>query len=434
MNQKNFDINKFSPFRTSSGLDENFTGIYENKIVRVIKKDKLQYKRLLEFSNDFSSIIHSKMFYEDENILVVEHDKLENMTYFTEWTTKQKVIAAKTVVQIQSELSTKGFYLNDPHAFNITFHYSQPIYFDFGSIKEGQIPTNWWFIKCFCGWTENDYWDQILRINRMQKIWIALRLSFTPSPYQYLLNKLSRYEVGFIEKQIIFLLNRKSFTGRFTRKIVNSFPLLFKNFSNWTDYEQKIPTLDFDDPRNKHILQIFKEHKPKKVLDIGANKGAFSLLALDNGTEEIIAVDLDNYSLDYLFDEIKSHKMKATIAKLDIMNYPQHPGYYQSYYPAHERLNSDFTICLAVVHHICYFGNNSFEEFAEKLDRFTKKMLIVEFVPYDDIHLTGSVYKGKNRNWYTIDNFISVMKKKFPSKHEIYQSSPSPRVLIKFCK
>ena len=116
------------------------------------------------------------------------------------------------------------------------------------------------------------------------------------------------------------------------------------------------------------------------------------------------------------------------------MSYPEKPGYYQTYLPAHKRLNSDFTICLAVVHHICYFGNYSFEEFAERLNRFAKKILIVEFVPYDDIHLTGARYKGKDRSWYTLENFITAMKKWFPGEHEIFDSTPSPRLLIKFCK
>lgn len=434
MIESNFNIKKFKPFKTSSGLDGDITGSYDNRVVRIFQSDFDLYKSILSFSDELEAMIKSRLFYEDENYLVIEHDKIDNITYFNEWTKKQKVFAAKAVVSIQKQLVNKEYYLNDPHAFNITFKYHKPTYLDFGSITKGKITPGWWFIKCFCGWTENDYWDQVLKINRFQKIWIALRISITSSPYDYLLDKLSKVEMRFKEKQIISLLKRKSFAGRLIRKIVNSLPILFSNFSNWTDYEQKSPTIDFDNPRNKNILQFFKELKPKKVLDIGANKGAFSQLALDNGAEEIIAVDLDNYSLDYLFQQIKLQSRKITVAKIDIMNYPEHPGYYQSYFPAHERLNSDFTICLAVVHHVCYFGNSSFEEFAEKLNRFTKKMLIIEFIPYDDIHLTGPSYKGKNRSWYTIDNFIMVMKKWFPAEHKIFQSSPSPRVLIQFCK
>lgn len=434
MNQNKFDVNKFKPFQTSSGLDGNFTGLYEDKLVRVIKRNKAEYKDILNFSNQLNDLVKSKLFYEDDSILVLEHEKLTNITYFTEWTKKQKVAVAKTIVKLQSELFDKGYYLNDPHSFNITFKYHQPVYFDFGSIRKGKINPSWWFIKCFCGWTEMDYWDSVLRINRIKKFWIALRMILSKRPYFYLLNKLSKFEMSFVEQQIIYLLGRKGLIGRLTRKLMNGLPLLFRNFSNWTDYEQKSPELDFENSRNKNILELFVQIKPQKVLDIGANKGAFSFLAMQKGAEEVIAIDLDNYSLDYLFDNIKELRQKITIAKLDIMNYPEKPGYYQTYLPAHERLNSDFTICLAVVHHVCYFGNFSFEVFAERLNRFATKILIVEFVPYDDAHLTGPIYKGKDRSWYTLDNFINVMKKWFPNKHEIFFSSPTPRLLIKFSK
>lgn len=434
MTQQIFDINKFEPFQTSSGLDGNFTGTYEDKLVRIIKEDKLSYKRILNISKDLENLVKSKLFYEDENALVIEHEKLENITYYNEWTKQQRIIAAEEIVRLQSELSRKGFYLNDPHAFNITFKFSSPVYFDFGSIKEGKISPVWWFLKCFCGWTEMDYWDSVLKISRIQKILIAIRISLSVNPYEYLIKKLKRFEMGFIEKKLIGFLNHKGFAGKLTRRVLNSTPFIFKSFSNWTDYEQKNPSLNFDNDRNKNILEIFTKYKPAKLLDIGANRGAFSLLALENGTQEVIALDLDNHSLDYLFNQVKLRRKNITIAKLNIMSYPEKPGYYQSYLPAHQRLQSEFTICLAVVHHVCYFGNFSFEDFAERLNRFSQKILIVEFVPYDDVHLKGKTYKGKDRSWYTLDNFVRAVKKWFPSDHEIFPSTPSPRLLIIFSK
>ena len=434
MLQSQFDINKFKPFQTSSRLDSDVTGIYEDKVVRIIPKKNDFYKGILQFSNELEYLIKSQLFYENDESLIVEHEKLEHITYYIEWTKKQRVIAAKAIISLQSHLSQKGYYLNDPHAFNITFKFYQPIYFDFGSIKKGEINPAWWFIKCFCGWTAMDYWDSVLSINKLKKAWIAIRIFFSSSPYQLLMKKISKYEMSFLEKKIIFLLSRKGIGGQVIRKVVNSSSRIFKNFSNWTDYEQKSPSLDLENIRNKNVLHFLNQFNPKKVLDIGANKGAYSLSALENGVDEVIALDLDNFSLDYLFNEIKIGNRKITIAKIDIMNYPDHPGFYQSYIPAHERLNSDFTVCLAVVHHVCYFGNCSFEEFAERLSRFSNKILIVEFVPYDDAHLTGPVYKGKDRSWYTIQNFISVMKKHFPDDHEILESFPSPRMLIRFSK
>jgi len=431
---KDFDIDKFKPFPTSSGLGIDTTGIYEDKVVRVFRESIEIYKSTLEFSDKLKFLISSKLFYEDENLLVIEHELLENITYFNEWTKRQKVVASIAIVGLQLELVKKGFYLTDPHSFNITFKYHQPVYFDLGSIKRGNIKPSWWFIKCFCGWTEMDYWDSVLNINFLQKLFILLRISISRSPYDYLQRRLIKFETGLFERGIINLLNNRGLVGRLTRKVVNGLPVLFSNFSNWTVYDQKNPEMDFDNARNKNILSLLNQHKPEKILDIGANKGAFSLLALSNGSEEAIAIDLDNYSLDYLLNQVKINNHKITIARLNIMNYPEHPGYYQSYLPAHERLNCNFTICLAVVHHVCYFGNSSFEEFGERLNYFTKKILIVEFVPFDDVHLSGPTYKGKDRSWYTLDNFINTMKKWFPDKHEIYESTPTPRLLIKFCK
>jgi len=102
-----------------------------------------------------------------------------------------------------------------------------------------------------------------------------------------------------------------------------------------------------------------------------------------------------------------------TTARINIMDYDETPGCYNSYLPVHKRLNSDFGICLAVVHHVCYFGNNSFDEFAERLSRFVNK-------------------KGKDRSWYTMENFTKALQKYFQGEFEIYNSSPEPRKILIF--
>jgi len=89
---------------------------------------------------------------------------------------------------------------------------------------------------------------------------------------------------------------------------------------------------------------------------------------------------------------------------------------------------------LAVVDRACDRGNYYVDGFADRLNRFAKKNLIIEFVPNNDIHLTGNIYKGKDRSWYTLDNFVKAFKKYFSGEHEIFDSTPSPRILIKFCK
>ena len=120
---EHFDIDNFIAFESSTQSDGNYTGTYEGKVVRIIESERSNYKSLLSFSNTLNHLVKSELLYEDSKKLVIEHEKLENITYYNEWTQRQKVAAAKAVVKLQSDLAETGFYLNDPHAFNITFKY-----------------------------------------------------------------------------------------------------------------------------------------------------------------------------------------------------------------------------------------------------------------------------------------------------------------------
>ncbi len=429
-----FKESDFKKFPTSSGIDQNVVGLYNGKVVRLIKEHIPDYKNVLSICSDVKGLIKSKLYYEDAEQLIIEHEKLEYITYFIEWTKIQKVEAAVSVIQIQKSLSEHGFFLFDPHAFNITFKNTEPVYFDFGSIKKGNVKPYIWFLKSFCGGFSKDYWDSVLKINIFQKIFIVIRLLLNKAPYDYLIKKVNHYESNYLQKIINLIIRYFPKSYKLLRVLSKVTPYLNSYLTNWSDYEQKEPTIQKDNPRVNNFVEITKKYLPERILDIGANKGAYSKLALSLGAQKAVCADLDENSLNLLMLEARNKKLPIWTVKLNLMDYPEKPGCYGTYKSAHLRFNSDFCICLAVVHHICYFGNNSFEEFAEKINLFATKVLIVEFIPYDDIHLRGPFYKGKDRSWYTTDNFIAAMKKYFPKDHEIYDSSPSPRILIKFEK
>ena len=227
-------------------------------------------------------------------------------------------------------------------------------------------------------------------------------------------------------------VNKSRLFAKAVRKLSKILPGIFGEITNWTDYDQKDPNIFQENERTENIISLFKKYSPGSIIDIGANRGAYSFLALNNEAKEVICIDLDSFSLDAIMESTNNVEGKITTARINIMDYDETPGCYNSYLPAHKRLNSDFGICVAVVHHVCYFGNNSFDEFAERLNRFVSKTLIVEFVPYDDVHLTGPNYKGKDRSWYTQENFIKAFQKYFPGEFEIYNSTPKPRILVLF--
>jgi SAM-dependent methyltransferase len=429
-----FNDKNFNRFSTSTGTDGNYVGIYNEKILRVIEKRIDDFKELLRHIQDLPFLIHSKIILDESHRLIIEHHRLENFTYYDEWTKRQRVEAALAIIQLQDKLSTIGFFLTDPHAFNITFKFSDPIYFDLGSVTKGTIKPWWWFLKCFTGYKEHDYWDEVLGISSIRKFVTAFFLSFHRRPYSYLQKVIKRYENKWFENFTKLLITKNNFISKVIRKLNKFVPGIFRNVTNWTDYDQKDPSLNVNIERTANIISIFKQYLPKTVLDIGANRGAYTFLALEYGTSEAISLDLDSFSIDLLREKAGQTKAKIITATLNIMDYDETPGCYDSYLAAHRRLNCEFGLCLAVVHHVCYFGNNSFDEFAERLSRFVSKILVVEFVPYDDVHLTGPAYKGKDRSWYTTDNFIQTVQKYFPGDYEIFNSTPRPRILIKFTK
>ncbi|RKY90507.1 MAG: hypothetical protein DRQ13_12545 [Ignavibacteriae bacterium] len=432
MKLDSFNPELFEPFETSTKLDGNYTGKYQGKVVRVIEENVEDYKRLLLQSGEIPFMINADLLFEESDRIIIEHRLLEDITYFDEWTKKQRIEAALAVIQIQTHLVKLGYFLNDPHGFNITFENNKPIYFDFGSILKGRMNPAKWYIKCFNGLNTHDYWDDILRIGFIKKIYTVFVLSFNKSPYNYLSKVIKKRGQKAFSKILSIGVNKSKFLSKAIRKLGKIIPGIFGEITNWTDYDQKDLSLIENNERAKNIISILEEHTPGSIIDIGANRGAYSFLALNNGVKRAICLDLDSFSLDVLRENVNERKI--TTARINIMDYDETPGCYNSYHPAHNRLNSDFGLCLAVVHHVCYFGNNSFDEFAERLSRFVSKTLIVEFVPYDDVHLTGSIYKGKDRSWYTQENFIKAVQKYFPGEYEIYNSTPKPRILILFNK
>ena len=186
MKLDSFNPALFERFETSTKIDGNYTGIYLGKVIRVIEENIEDYKKLLIHSGKVPFLINADLIFEDATKIIVEHHSLDNITYYDEWTRKQRVEAALAVIQIQEHLVEQGYFLNDPHGFNITFQNNRPIYFDFGSILKGKMNPVKWYIKCFTGLNVHDYWDDILKISFIKKMFTAITLSFQTSPYNYL--------------------------------------------------------------------------------------------------------------------------------------------------------------------------------------------------------------------------------------------------------
>ncbi len=431
-------------------------GFYHGNFIRIFPEELVSdCKNAIKFSNKIDHLVRAEIFLEEENRFIIKHPIVKNVTFPPEWTLLQRVEAALAILSIQKELIKHGYYLSDPHGYNITFDRDKPIYIDYGSIVKGKIWPAYWFLRLFLNYGVEDYWAAILKVSKIRTFIILIRMlinekkaySAVEGSFQKIrsrkiserdTNEFNLFERLLQVQKIKNILKkvRKVFVKNNLYLSLES--LLLKRIqhgdTDWSYYGQEnlSDSSIEESAKIKSFTELMKRDIPAKMIDIAANKGVFSQLAIQYGVKEVIATDIDERSLDILRNKAKNKNLPIWVAKLDLMNHPEKLGGLKDMSSAEERLNADYSICFALVHHLCYFGNYSFEDFAKAIEKFVNKILIVEFVPYNDICLAGPVYRGKDKSWYNENNFVQAMKKYFKGDIEIFESHPSSRKLIRF--
>jgi molybdenum cofactor biosynthesis enzyme MoaA len=82
---------------------------------------------------------------------------------------------------------------------------------------------------------------------------------------------------------------------------------------------------------------------------------------------------------------------------------------------------------LGVIQSLVLEHRLNFSQIVEGLDLFSKRWVLVEFIPREDPDVAD---RWTDRiSWYTLDNFIDALKQKFQTVSEM-PSHPDPRVLL----
>jgi hypothetical protein len=138
--------------------------------------------------------------------------------------------------------------------------------------------------------------------------------------------------------------------------------------------------------------------------------GWYAQLAARNGAQ-VIAADSDETAVNELYADAKTADLPILPVFMDV-RFPepgQGPGY-TFFAPATERFKSDMVLALALVHHLVFTWNLSFDHIADGLGAFVREWLVVEFVGPDD----GVVRRWNQANaWYGLDNFEAALSRQF---------------------
>lgn len=422
---------------------------WQDGIYRGIKKEYVEfYHKLINSSN--AALLFEKGLIPGEEItdrvlpgfdLVIKHHKIPYLSYVSEWNAQMIRDAALLICNLCRELTKLEMTIRDVHPWNILFDLGgKPVFIDWGAliplkkqkIWPHKVIRDWYLVPMYlkyigkdalakCLLTDNSSTKEPSDISKLLRSW--------KYPTKFLEWKWNCFSMSIGAKRMDSI-----YFDRIER-IIKSIPIRVGQ-TEWSDYseEGREHSHQYSDEWSMRIKSVYgklTQYKPRTVLDIGSNKGWFSELAEGMGSE-VIAVDIDEESVIELYQKLKINNRKILPLVMDFIFPTNSHGMLNCFPSAEDRLSSDMVMVLAVTHHLVFKRDLNFNVISSALAKFSKKWLLVEFVPADDIHVNKWIVdSGQDYSWYNIENFIDSLKKGFKD-FEILESSPKPRKLV-FC-
>jgi len=156
--------------------------------------------------------------------------------------------------------------------------------------------------------------------------------------------------------------------------------------SVWSSYGGRSHYTDDDlAEKERFVARVVAARRAGTVLDLGANDGRFSRVALDAGATGVVAVDSDHLVVDHLYRALEaSGERRILPLVLDLADPSPSLGWRSAERPSFvERVRPDLVLCLAVVHHLALTNTVPFEEIVAFLRGFGAP-LVVELPHRDD--------------------------------------------------
>jgi len=392
---------------------------------------------------------------------IYQHREIPFISYCPEWPAPMLQKAAILTVELSLKLIKHNLTLQDAYPWNILFEGTKPIFIDIGSITPYSDKYLWLPYQQFCNFFLFPLYlygtglytpTRSMLLNFIEGIShedcdFMLPLSFRVKHPSIL----TTLELPIFAMDLIKRLNIET-------KITNAPPDLKKGdliqaktgflkgllkkvkaitfprkTTAWSEYVQGEVSYDKENEwskKQKLVRKILKELNPSSVLDVACNKGWFSALAAKNGAS-VIAVDTDETSVSEVFQMADREDLNILPLVMNILNPTPSFGWCLKQFPsAMDRIKTDMVFAFALVHHLVFSQWQNFGRITELFDAFTKKWLLIEFVPKDDEKaLILQSRKNLDFSWYTLDNFIQALNVRF-SKVEVFDSYPEGRKIL----
>jgi hypothetical protein len=379
----------------------------------------------------------------------LRHPRLPMITYPFEWTFSMLKDAALLQLNLLEAALEAGLTIKDSTPFNIQFQNGKPLFIDIGSFEAYRQGEPWIGYRQF---TRQFLFPLMLRAWRDVPFQPWLRgdiEGLTPRQMASLLPFRRRFNTGALLHVVLQARMEDRMSGRAVREDLREAgfnkDLILANVrklrslvdslswqpdtEGWSDYHACAHVGRDRDTKSDFLATALNRVRPRRVLDLGANDGHFSQIAVAHGAE-VVALDSDEAVLDDLYR--RSVGSGLSIVLTDLANPSPAMGWAGEERPGViERARPELVIAYGLIHHLIYGASIPPQKVLEWL-RGLDCPVALEFVsPEDEMvaRLVGNKLPQELHTGIEESDFRELMGRSFEIRSE-HRLQSSTRVLF----
>jgi SAM-dependent methyltransferase len=405
------EIEPFLSSATAGGL------IARGQLVPTRRLSPPEFDRLAA-GDDFQSVTRGR-----QVAAVFEHERVEFASYPYEWAPEMLHAAGMLTLDLAQSCLEEGYSLKDATPYNILFRGHLPVFIDLLSFERRNPCDPIWrphaqfcrtFLLPLLAWK---LWGI-----RPVDVFTSRRDGLEPAEAYQLCGFFRRLLPPFLtlvslptwlsgkgarkslyrdrlvsdSSKARFILD--SLFNRLRRTLRSVRPCALRT-TVWSDYMEShsYPEAGFR-AKEDFLRSFLNEHKPARVLDVGANTGHFSSLAAKSGAR-VVAIDYDPACIGALWQRARSEALGILPLVVDLSRPSAANGWRNRECASFlNRAESTFdaVLMLAVLHHLLVTERVPLEEVLELAATMTTHWLVIEFVSPED-ELFKTLARGRDQ-------------------------------------
>jgi hypothetical protein len=342
---------------------------------------------------------------------VLRHRRIDTLSYPYEWSFEMLRDAARLQLDLTRQALAEKLITKDASSYNVQFLGAKPVFIDVGSFERMRPGEPWAGYRQFCELYLNPLYVQALRDVPFQPLLRGSLDGIPPGTAAAILGGRGRFQKGVFthvrlharaerkyadadrERDVRAELKRAGFGPSLIDAQLRNLQRAVDRLSwklpgsTWSDYGERGHYTDLDLQAKSSFVAdtVARRGAPAIVLDLGANDGHFSRIAVDAGARSAIAADSDHVVVDRLYRRLRDEGERRILPLVVDLADPSpalgwRGGERRSFA---ERMRPDLVLCLAVVHHLALTNNVPLGEVVSFLADFGAP-LVVEFPHRDD--------------------------------------------------